>query len=904
MNPDLQGAAVQRLQRLNVLLAEGLALPADHRAEWLERQELTDAALVPRLRALLVRADAETDDFLRAGAEQALPLDGDAVGDRSGDEVGPYRLLSPLGHGGMAAVWLAERRGLELQRQVALKLPVNGWAAGPGLARRMAQERNILATLEHPRIARLYEAGVTAAGRPWLAMERVEGQPLDQWCRQHQPGVRRQLELFLQVAEAVSYAHARLVVHRDLKPANVLVDAQGDVHLLDFGIAKLLDETASGFGDAQLTRQTGRAVTPDYAAPEQMGHHPVTMACDVYSLGIVLYEMLAGERPYRLDFDRYGDLEAAALNAAVAPASSTAQRHDPRRAKALRGDLDTILAKALQKDPRDRYPSVESMADDVRRHLDGQPVLARTPSLSYLAAKLVRRHRAAVASGTAILFALGAGLALASWQWLAASRERDYTAQLLTRSRAAQEFSTAVLTEGIERDERVSLAELLQRGQGFIEREPGPVERAAAASTLASWYISYGNYKAADALLAKAVPQLDAKLEPELLQFMRCQQGHVWSGLGRVAEAEQRLLAVARHPDTRAAPASYCLRILAIRARNDNNGQAALDYANQSAERLSAAPGARPQDRALILGEQAYAEGLLGRPDLADGHFAQALDQFRQMGRGESFSTVSLLNNWAIAWLNGGRPRQAWPLLEQATAVAKRRSPTGELPAYLVYNRVNALRSLGRWDAALKELAPVRAAYHKGDLPPNEATVLWGAHFFVHAARGHRTEALQAFDEVVRAAGKTRFNTASAGGAMLAYVHARRALLLDQPAEAQQAVDSWLETMRREARPADATQARALMVRSEAVMLQGRADEALRDLEKARAAAAVINVGERPLTLLSGQVWLELGRLHQRTGRAAQAREAFMQAALHLNDSVGSDHPQAVEAAKALDSLH
>lgn len=901
MKPSLQQTGIQRLQRLNALLEEGLSLPESERASWLSRLQETDPELQSRLRALLNRSEVETDDFLRDSVEGVVPIEAEAEGDRPGDEVGPYRLICKLGQGGMAAVWLAERSDGQPRRQVALKLPVHAWGASASLVRRMAQERNILAALEHPRIARLYEAGVTAAGRPWLAMERVEGQPLDQWCRENRPDVNALLRLFLQIADAVCHAHAHLVVHRDLKPANVLVDSHGEVHLLDFGVAKLMDETVEA-ADAQMTRQIGRAVTPDYGAPEQMGNRPITMACDVYSLGVMLYEMLAGERPYRLDYASYEDLEAAVLAAPTPPASMTAMSRMPAVARALRGDLDAILAKALQKDPRDRYVSVESMAADVRRHLDGRPVLARRPSWTYLCGKLMRRHGAAVMTTASVFVALGVGLAAALYQWNVASRERDYTERLLTRSLAVQQLSTRVLTEGVERGEQVSLDELLKRTQAFLQGDGDPIERAAGASTLASWYNSYGNYTEADAVLSRAIAQLDAHTEPELTQMMRCQQGHAWSGLGRFADAEKRLLEVARDPLTEPASASYCYRILAIRTRNDNKGKEALAYAQLAQQRLDSARGARPLDQALIIAEQAYAQGLLSRPDLADGLFAQAIEQFSKLGRGESHSAISLHNNRAIAWLNAGRPREAWPHLEKAAAIARRRSPKQTLPSYLIYNRVNALRSMGRSEAALNELEPLRSATLKGEVSAAESMGVWLYDFFLHSMHGKQADALQAFDRMAQVTEKIKFNPTSSMAAAWVYSQAKRHLMLGRPREAQQVLDGWLSTVRR-AGSSDSTIARGLIARAEALSAQGHPDQALHDLLDARTAADQVNLSEQPMTLIGGQVRLELGKTYSAAGRPAQAREALMQAVRHLEDSVGPEHFQTVEAVKALQEL-
>ncbi len=265
---------------------------------------------------------------------------------QAGMLVGPYRLLREIGTGGMGAVWLAERADGMLKRRVALKLPRLAWDI-PGLAGRMERERDILAELEHQNIARLYDAGVDAQGRPYLAMEYVEGRPLDVYCREHGLGVQERLGLFLQVARAVAHAHARLVVHRDLKPTNILVTSDGSVRLLDFGIAKLLEGEVGreSANESLLTQLGGRALTPDYASPEQIRGQAITVAVDIYSLGVVLYELLTGERPYKVASAAM--LEDAVVRLEAPLASSVA--HDKARARELRGDLDTIVAKALKK---------------------------------------------------------------------------------------------------------------------------------------------------------------------------------------------------------------------------------------------------------------------------------------------------------------------------------------------------------------------------------------------------------------------------------------------------------------------------------------------------------------------------------------------------------------------------
>ncbi|MFM2399953.1 MAG: hypothetical protein RL341_2110, partial [Pseudomonadota bacterium] len=435
MNPDNE--IQQRLRSVNALLQTALALPQEQRATWLGTLPPEQQAFVPQLQSMLARAAVETDTFMQRPAGLALgaDVDEDSFADEPGDQVGPYRLVSELGAGGMATVWLAERADGVLNRQVALKLPRAGW--GLGLAQRMARERDILAALEHPRIARLYDAGVTDQGRPWMAMELVAGVPIDQYCREHKLDVSARLELFLQVADAVSHAHARLIVHRDLKPSNILVTDDGAVRLLDFGVAKLLEGDAAG--SSSLTQVMGRAVTPDYASPEQVSGRAVGVGTDVYSLGVVLYELLTGSRPYKLARASAAALEEAIIGADVPLASSKAQA-DKLLARQLRGDVDAIIAKALRKDPPKRYASVESMAADIERHLHGEPVLAQPQGRWYSTRKFIARNRFQVGAVLAVAVAVLAGAGAALWQASAAREQAAIARREAQRAQTAQNF--------------------------------------------------------------------------------------------------------------------------------------------------------------------------------------------------------------------------------------------------------------------------------------------------------------------------------------------------------------------------------------------------------------------------------------------------------------------------------
>jgi serine/threonine protein kinase len=428
---------------LSVLLDEALALPDTERGPFVQSLAGERAAHRDTLQWLLAQAHGvETADFLATLPKLAgMPESGPLTELTAGESIGPYRLIGELGTGGMGAVWLAERDDGALRRKVALKLPRLVWAKG--LAERMARERDILASLEHPHIARLYDAGADQHGRPYLALEYVEGQPIDVYAKDRKLTVREKLELLLQVCEAVAYAHSRLVVHRDLKPANILVTAQGQVRLLDFGIAKLMEGDSAK--ETQLTQLAGRALTLDYASPEQIKGEPIGTASDVYSLGVVAFEVLTGAKPYKLRRGSAAELEEAIATADPPNASDVS--FDATAKKALRGDLDAILNKALKKTPGLRYATVEALAADIARHRSGQTVEARPDSLRYRAAKLAYRWRMAIAVGCATAVALSLAIGVGATALLIVVLATGLAAVLVLLQRARSQARRANLVQ-------------------------------------------------------------------------------------------------------------------------------------------------------------------------------------------------------------------------------------------------------------------------------------------------------------------------------------------------------------------------------------------------------------------------------------------------------------------------
>ncbi len=434
-------------QQIDPLLTDALDMEDGARAAWLRSLDQTHPQLSPLLRKMLAAHDrAERSHELETVSSHASasPLSSAFF---AGQRIGPFELVHLLGRGGMGEVWLAKQIDGRLEREVALKLPTMH-LHGDVWRERLRRERDILAKLAHPNIARLFDAGVSeeesSRGQPYLALERIEGDSLTDFVATRQSSLAERLKLFRQILAAVAHAHRQLVVHRDLKPANILIDRSGQVKLLDFGIAKLLDDGA-GADDAaaDLTQFGGRLMTLRYAAPEQVADGAISTATDVYALGVILHELMTGLSPYRAVREGRAFKEAALLDEEITLPSSLAMRtagpaNERKRTPAkllsrqIVGDLDAILLKALRKKPADRYASVEQFDDDIQRHLDSRPVKAREGTWRYLAARFAARHKLPIAAGAAVLITLAVGVVMV---------ERERRVAVAEKARAEKHFA-------------------------------------------------------------------------------------------------------------------------------------------------------------------------------------------------------------------------------------------------------------------------------------------------------------------------------------------------------------------------------------------------------------------------------------------------------------------------------
>lgn len=489
-------------QAASGLLDEALELPAAARLAWVESLSEERSALKPLLRELLGRQELlETNEFLGG----APPVEG--FSSLVGTTIGAYRLVRELGRGGMGTVWLAERADGLIRRPVALKLP-HPTLYDSHFAERFARERDILASLNHRSIARLYDAGISAAGQPFLALEYVQGTPFTEYCDRRTLSIDDRIGLFREILHAVDYAHRLRVIHRDLKPSNILITSSGEVRLLDFGIAKLITDGAGG-SETELTRVGGRALTMDYAAPEQLARQAVSPQSDVYSLGIILYELLTGSRPYQLKRQSLGALEEAILDQEPARPSARDIPDIEARARGvgsarlrsrLRGDLDTIVLKALRKRPSERYGSVESFALDLQRYLRGQPVEARADSGLYRLGKFAARNRLIVGAACLAIAALIVGAALSLWQAQVARAQAVAALQEAKRAQVVQDFlldifrANSNLQSDPQKARQTTARELLDTGARRVGEDLKDVPAAAeqALLTLSDMYEQLG----------------------------------------------------------------------------------------------------------------------------------------------------------------------------------------------------------------------------------------------------------------------------------------------------------------------------------------------------------------------------------------------------------------------------
>jgi eukaryotic-like serine/threonine-protein kinase len=883
------------------LLDRMLELPAESRGAWIAGLEETHPRLVPALRQILSReGQIETRDFLGT-----LPkfLDetfttAESGSAHAGDAVGPYRLIREIGRGGMSTVWQAVRTDGSLKRDVALKLPHSG-LRGPEFAERLARERDILAALTHPHIARLYDAGVSASGQPYLAMEYVEGTPLTHYCDQRRLPIRERAKLFLQVLGAVHFAHSQLIIHRDLKPSNILVTDHGRAILLDFGIAKILVEGQAQ--ETELTQYGGRAMTPTYASPEQITGQPVGTASDTYSLGVLLFEVLTGQLPYRPKRDSRGALEDAVVgeepqrpSQCPSESAAAARNTTPKKLRSLlSGDLDTIVLEALKKRPAERYATVSALQQDIERYLDGRPILARPDSRWYVARKFIARNKVPVGVGAVALLAVLAAAGIAFREASLARAKRDQALQLASRSEAVSDFMDILIGDAAGSGKPITIGQMLARSEELAASEfrDNTDHRAAVLDVLAVHYHTAGDDVRSERLLREALDLMRRTSDPSLRAKLTCDHGIALAALGKVADAMKSLSSVANDPETTDEQASGCLAYLSNIAEDINDVGAALQYAEQALQRLQAVPGARASSLALLLGNMGYAEHLNGRNDVAEHYYERALAKLTEAGRERSPYAVEMRNNWAIVSDGSGNPRRALELYDQTLQIVAQQESGERPPPYLLGNRARALQSLGRYDeSASAYLSCVATA------TGSVAAYCLSGLASVSRSRGDLASAENYLERAATLLG-ARATTSSPATLALSITKAEIAMSRGQLDTARTILTTAMEGHK-----TTSAAAMALIDRAEVDLAESRLQEAADDAREALSITQTQQGGE-PYSNRSGLAWLMLGRILAREGSTAEAAKAVQAALSHFQNTVDPVHPAVQQAQNLLDTL-
>lgn len=521
----------QRWRAISRHLDEALELPQGQRDAWLDELDRREPDMAAEVRMLLAERDGlDAQPLLHDHRTAALPRQGLA-----GQQLGAYTLDSILGVGGMGTVWLAHRNDGRYEGRAAVKL-LNAALLGRPAEQRFAREGSVLAKLRHPNIAQLIDAGVAPSGQPYLVLEYIEGERIDRYMQQHQLDVNARVRLFLDVLAAISHAHSHLIVHRDIKPTNILVTRDGTVKLLDFGIAALL-----GPADTSLTREFEAALTPEYAAPEQLLKQPVTTATDVYALGIVLFVLLAGEHPLALNGKTFTEVARATLDDEIPRPSQRAAHVGLSRS--LRGDLDNIVGKALKKDPAERYQTADALAEDLRRFLACQPVSARPDSLMYRAGKFARRHRGSVAASVLTALVLATATIVTTLQMLEARRQRDAAIYQSRRAEFQARFAYQIMTEVGGDGESVTVRQLMEKGIEVLEANYRDDPRFVIGMlvNIAGRYMDMGDTNGEYAALVKAERLAREIDDPERIAYVQCNTVETELAAGRLVQARARM---------------------------------------------------------------------------------------------------------------------------------------------------------------------------------------------------------------------------------------------------------------------------------------------------------------------------------------------------------------------------
>jgi len=942
-----------------VLFNAALQLPANERANYLSETCRSDAELHHRITTLL-RAHEQAGAFLdetldrlsaSSGAVGPRQFNGDkdepglAVrgGERCGDQVGRYKLLQQIGEGGCGTVYMAEQEE-PVRRRVALKVIKLGMDTRQVIARFEA-ERQALAMMDHPNIAKVFDAGATESGRPYFVMELVRGVKLTDFCDENKISTEERLRLFVDVCHAVQHAHQKGIIHRDIKPSNILVPVNDGVpvpKVIDFGIAKA---TQGKLTDQTLFTAFEQFIgTPAYMSPEQavMTSVEVDTRTDIYSLGVLLYELLTGQTPFAqkellssgLDEMRRTIREkdpvrpSTRLKSMVASDLTTVAKNrgsqPPELIHLIRDDLDWIVMKCLQKDRARRYETANGLALDIGRHLLHQPVLARPDTKSYRVAKFVRRNRAAVIFAILIFTALIAGITgtitqarrateharleetqrrRADQQANAANQQRDFALRQLSRAEAINDLNSFLLSDAAPTGKSFTVGDLLARAERLIDQQSGEPDdnRVELLIAIGQQYQQTEEHAKARDLLGKAYTLSRALSEPEVRAKAAAAYGNAIATGGEYAHGEkliQEALAELGDSPLYTWPRIFCLLRGSHVARE--HGQAALGIERAvTAERLLRESGeSSPLLDLTIAMDVAESYRQAGRNRQAAEAFAAAYKQLTALGRGETDKAATLLNNWGVAVEILGQPIEAERLYHQAIAIETSEGNAETVSPMLLNNLARALSELQRFQEASDY---VDRAETKARRQGAETVVSMCLNVRINVFRelGQLDRAAEALAEY-ESRWKKSFPPGHIGFAGIALHYALLNLARGDAQSASAKADEAVALC--EATPEGHDRLTVYLTRRAAVRMElNQFEEARTDAARALTLAQEA-AGPDLLTGRIGRAYLALARALKAQGKLSEARSAYASAAKHLEASLGKEHAETLEAVSGASS--
>ena len=901
MRPPDQGER-ERWTALKPHLERLLDLPGVERTGYVAELRAGEPGLADELdRRLAAHHAAEQHGFLDHGPD--APADLLTI---AGQIVGPYTLIEPIGYGGMGSVWLARRSDGRFERNVALKF-LNPALVGLGNTRRFVREGNLLAQLTHPNIAQLLDAGVTPGGQPYLVLEHVAGRPIDAYCDERSRDIAARIALFVDVLAAVAHAHTHLIVHRDLKPGNVFVADTGEVKLLDFGVATLLASPDRPTAPTLLTQVGAAAMTPQYAAPEQITGGPVSTATDVYALGVLLYVLLSGRHPAGdavdapislvravMETDPRRPSDAASGNGENETIASRRSTTPERLRRDLRGDLDTIVLKAIKKAPAERYASITEFADDLRRYLRHEPIRARADSFAYRARRFVRRNRAVVALGTIAACAVVAGIVGVLVQSRTAREQRDFALRQLAQSEAQGDLDSFLLTGAAPAGTTFTVNELLEQAETIVARQTdNPELKVSQLISIGRQYWTQDENKRALEVLESAYVQSRKLVDPSTRAKAACALA---SALGRGVDLPraERLIqhGLDELPATPLAGLDrmFCLMRGSEVAQEQGMVSRAVELAEAAARENEKAPfKSAVQDYGVSsrLAEVYRAAGKLVEANTA---FAHAADDLSELGRDRTSMAGTLLNNWGLSLSLMGRPLEAVPLFRRAIELSRADASDEAVSPMLLANQARALRDTGAFDEAKAhiESAHARAVAAGHEVVVNQSLLIRGS---IYREMGDYAQSQQMFDEIEPRLRAVLPPLHVAFGSLLA----ERALLAQErgeSADAQAKADAGVELLRETLRTSgEGTNylPHVLLSRARISVENGKAGQALAD---AREVLELLDSTQPNVeSMWAARAHYVLALALRDLGRAAESAKEAQLAVDHFTSATGTANP-------------